>query len=286
MSRMEDQKRNELEIVRLASTILQEKWSPQECESPDFIVVTPSSTFGLEVTECYAGRSHKKGSVLAQEARHRQKIMDEIRVKAIEAHPHVAEWGLSFFGPWSDHKGVARAVMEALEDEIAGVDRNLSIPPLEENADFPSLGALPSVLVSKRAHPLAARQWRYMADHAGGVETCSGQLQAAIDAKAPKVLSYRNKCNEVRLLVSAFSLKTSGNVSVDSSFLPNLRGFDIVYFLFIPLYVVEYPSGSVATLSGHTPTSLSARPPIRGENARLRIAERNNNASQMDSNLD
>lgn len=171
--------------------------------------------------------------------------------------------------------------MEALKDEIFGVNRNLPIPLPEVDAEFSSLGAFPPVLVSRRAHPLTACQWRYMADYAGGLEISSDQLQAAIDAKAPKLLSYRNKCDEVRLLVSAFSLEASGNVSVDPVFSPNIRGFDMVYILYIPLYVVEYPSGSVATFSGHTPTSLSWRPPTLGENAHLRIAGHGDDVSEM-----
>lgn len=261
MSGVEDQKKKEFAIVRIASAILREDWHLRECESPDFIVSTPSATFGLEVTECHAGRSDKKGSVLAREARHRQKIMDEIRAKAIETYPQVVDWALSFLGPWSNRESVETAVMEALKHEISGVDRNSAIQFPEEGTEFPSLGAFPPVLVSQRAHPLTVFQWRYMADYAGYLEISSVQLQDAIDAKADKLLRYRKKCNEVRLLVNAFSLEASGNVSVDPTFSPDIRGFDVVYFLYSPLYVVEYPSRSIATFSGHTPASLSWRPP-------------------------
>lgn len=261
MSGLEDQKKKELAIVRLASTILCEDWHLRECESPDFIVSTPSTTFGLEVTECHAGWSDKKGSVLAREARHRQKIMDEIRAKAIETYPRVVDWALSFHGPWSNRESVETAVMEALKHETSGADRNPSIPLPEEDTEFPSLGALPTVLVSQRAHPLTVCQWRYMADYAGCLEISSVQFQDAIDAKANKLLVYRKKCKEVRLLVNAFSLEASGNLSVDPAFSPDIRGFDVVYFLYSPIYIVEYPSRSIATFSGHTPASLSWRPP-------------------------
>lgn len=257
MSGANNQKNEELAIVQLASELWRENWDLLQCESPDFVVTTPNGTFGLEVTECHAGQSNKKGSVLARGAHHRQRIMDEIRVKAIKVHPQVAGWALTYLGPWTDRDGVEAVIMKTLEDEIRGVDWASQIPMMKDDKDLSWFNAMPPAFVNQSPQSLAACTWRYMEDYGGDLEISSDPLQAAIDAKAGKLPIYRERCDEVRLLVSALSLRTSGNVSVDPAYSPNLRGFDIVYFMRIPHYIVEYPSGLVATFSGHTPASLA-----------------------------
>jgi hypothetical protein len=99
-----------------------------------------------------------------------------------------------------------------------------------------------------------------MPDHAGPPEVSSLVFQKSIVEKAYKIDAYRQKSPEIRLLVTAFSLKSSGNVSIERDFSPNICGFDRVYFMHVPNYVIEFPSGSMKTMTGRTPESLSWRP--------------------------
>jgi hypothetical protein len=241
----------------MAALILNEEWNVLESERPDFIVTTPSSEFGLEVTECHAGRSNKKGSELKRGADARQRIMNEIREDAIKIFPQVSGWALSFFGPWTDRDSVKAAVMKAIKDEINGIDQDCSMLTLEEHAERPTLGFLPPVIITQQPFSPPIRGWQYMPDRAGNQEISSNPLQAAIDAKAAKLSAYKHQCKDIRLLVSANSLEASGKVSVDPATPLDTRGFDAVYFLCLPFYVVEYPSGRVATFNGHTPASLA-----------------------------
>ena len=257
MSAAEDQKKRERSIVELAASILKEEWILHDSERPDFIVTTPSSEFGLEVTECHAGRSNKKGSELKRGADDRQKIMNEIREELVQTFPQVSGWALSVSGPWTDRDGIKALVMKAIKDEVHGIDQDYSMLTLEKHAEHPTLGPAPLVMITQRPFSPQIRGWRYMPDQAGNLEISSNPLQAAIDAKASKLSAYKHKCKDTRLLVSANSLEASGKVSVEPTTSPDIRGFDVVYFLYLPLYVVEYPSGRVVPFSSHTPGSLA-----------------------------
>lgn len=257
MTAAEDQKKRERSIVQLVASILNEKWTVRESERPDFIVTTPSSEFGIEVTECHAGRSNKKGSELKRGTDDRQKIMNEIRQEAVKIFPQVSGWALSVLGSWTDRDGVKTSVMRAIKDAIDGIDQDYSMLMLEEHAKYPKFGPIPFVMITQRPFSPPIRGWQYMPDKAGNLEISSNPLQAAIDAKADKLSAYRQKCKDTRLLVSANSLEASGKVSVEPTISPDIRGFDVVYFLYLPIYVIEYPSGRVVPFSSHTPTSLA-----------------------------
>lgn len=256
----EDKKREERALATMAALILCEEWSLVDSESPDFIVSGPDGSFGLEVTSCFSGNYKKGGSVAAQGARYRQKKLNEIRERCLARFQEIKHWSLDYINEWQDddvETHIVSAIESAREDGGVG---SFCFHISGGRADEISLLSSPKILINKQPHFVLGDAWKNTNDHAGPLEVSSSAFQMSIDEKAEKIGVFRQKSPDIRLLVGAFSLRLSGNVSVEKDFVPNIRGFDRVYFMYAPNYVIEFPSGSVKTLTGHTPESLSWRP--------------------------
>jgi hypothetical protein len=256
----DEKKREERALATIAAVILCEEWSLVASESPDFIVNGRGGSFGLEVTSCFSGNYKKSGSVAAKGARYRQKKLNEIRERCLGRFPEIKHWSLEYINDWQDddvETHIVSAIESAREDGRTG---SFCFPISGGSADEITLLISPKILINKQPHFLQGDAWRNMNDYAGPLEVSSLAFQRSIDKKSGKIAVYRQKFPDIRLIVSAFSLTSSGNVSIDKDFIPNIRGFDRVYFMHVPNYVVEFPSGSVKTMTGHTPESLSWRP--------------------------
>lgn len=82
--------------------------------------------------------------------------------------------------------------------------------------------------------------WTYLRDRVGWVSTDGSYLQREINAKATNLLRYRSACPDVRLLVEADRIYNSGKLALDYDFIPDLQGFDAVYFFAYPLSVTPF----------------------------------------------
>lgn len=253
------QKSEEKALASMAAAILGEEWNLVDSERPDFIVNTLEGDFGLEVTSCFSG-DYKKGSSLAvQSARYRQEKLHEIREKCLARFPQIAPWSLSYMDEWNDGD-VETRIVAAIESVIRDEKQDIfSVSTFQEETGEPVPLNIPKILINKHPRPFLGDAWKNMKDHAGPPEISSLSFQLCIDKKAKKIPQYRNKHEDVRLLVSAFSLESSGNVSIDEDFIPNIYDFNRVYFMHAPNYVVEFPSGLVKSLTGRTPECFSRR---------------------------
>jgi hypothetical protein len=254
-------KRDERGLVEMAAIILNEQWHLEACESPDFKVNSPDGSFGLEVTNCFSGTvTKRRGSIAALGARQRQTVLNKIRERCLSQFPGAAHWQLDYINRWQEDS-VEGHIISAIRKAIEAKGADVFYVTISEGESYDADQQFPPcIMISKRPSFPRPNAWRNMSDHASPIETLSKAIQKAVDAKREKVALYRTKFENVRLLVCANSLVTRGNLNVEPDFRPEIRGFDKVYFMRFPTYIVEYPSGCVKTLSGGTPESLAWRP--------------------------
>lgn len=252
----DNKKRKERDMAVLTAAAAKEKWSLVDSESPDFVVSDPSGSFGLEVTSCFSDVDKKGSSVAVQGAQYRQKKLYEIRGRCIARFPGVDCWSLDYINDWKDddvEAHIISAIKSALEDTA---NSSFYFPISEYRADETAPLSRPMILINKQPNPLSVA-WINTTDHAGPLKEASVEIQDTIKKKANKLDTYRQKCPAIRLLVVAYSLMQSGNLSIKRDFSPDLYGFDKVYFMNFPNYVVEFPSRTVYPLTGHTSKTLS-----------------------------
>lgn len=237
--------------------MLGEKWHLTDQTHPDFEVDGPDGSFGLEVTNCHAGPTTKGGAAAMGRARHCQRRLDEIRQSLVAELPQVRFWKLDYVGDWPSDEVVEQRIGDAVRAEL-GETRG---EPAASDELAPLAFGFAPVSIKRLNAPSPDGFWRYLPDHGSPVEVSSAAVQAAITRKAGKLGRYRERHQDVRLLVTAFSLVRSGNVIASPGWAPDLCGFDRVYFLHYPKYLVDFPSGRVFSPNGHTPESLAATPP-------------------------
>lgn len=255
----DQQKKSEIAVAELAAIIVQEPWVLSPDEEPDFIVSTPDERFGLELTQCFSGDFKRGGSVDRKDAAFRQKKLNEIRARCLIKFPEIEHWNLQYLFKWNDD--VETHIVNAIEQAQADQDKQVGYPifPEEQGDALP-----PFIFIQKCPNFVIGAPWTIGADHAPHVVTSDVPLQKAINDKKEKVPAYRKKSNDIRLLVYASPFNAAENVSLREVELPNLCGFDKVYFMHIPNYVVEFSSeqdGSVTknihTFTGRTPQSFT-----------------------------
>lgn len=251
---MSDNKKNiELCFAQSAASILNVKWDFQESEEPDFLVSSPDGNFGLEVTECSSGKIKKGGSVERKDAAFRKKKMSEIQARLLEKNPEIENWNLQYIHKWNNdiESHIICAIEKALKDKSPEVGYQI-FPENKGSLD------LRYIMIQKdKSHGRGC--WVFAADNSPAVVIADHPLERAIDDKKDKLPAYRNKSKDIRLLVVANPFSSGTNVSLGLEKIPDLRGFNKVYFMHFPNYVVEYyteQNGSVSqkeyTLSGRT----------------------------------
>lgn len=237
--------------------MLGEAWHLTNQTHPDFEVDGPDGSFGLEVTSCHAGRTTGGGAQAIERAKHSQSRLHEFRRTLVAELPQIRFWKLDYIGDWPSDEVIKQRIADAVRAEL-GETRG---EPAAADDPAPLAFDFPPVSIKKLGAPSPDSFWRYLPDHASPVEVSSASVQAAITRKAGKLARYRERHQDVRLLVTAFSLVTSGNVIASPGWAPDLCGFDRVYFLHYPKYLVDFPSGRVFSPNGHTAESLAATPP-------------------------
>lgn len=221
MERKQDRKAFERSIVHQAALKLGEEWEVNDRESPDFLVDATTGRFGLEVTECHAGPKDKGGSPVRRSESFNSRWLAEVRreFSATSDTPlHVR-----YYGEASD----------AARLELLDV---LQSARFEERSDFFSLWQAVGegrVFAFKTQHSA----WNVFSDRSGPMSSDGHCLQREIDKKAEKLARYHNICTDVRLLAFTFPTYNSGRFELPEGFIPDLRGFDVVYFFSYPARV-------------------------------------------------
>lgn len=224
MLKLKNQKRVEHSNAFQASLKLGEEWHLEEREAPDFLVTTATGMFGLEVTDCHIGARTRGGSKAraaeSANARWLKNVREEYeRQGGVGLH-------LRYFGEASE--AARLRLLAALGSTV--FEDTYDSPPRE----FSILGG--RAWASKAPHTV----WTMVSDRVGWVSHDGAYLQREIDAKAEKLTKYREICSDIRLLVVADRIHNSGKLELDDDFIPNLRGFDAVYFFSYPISVTAF----------------------------------------------
>jgi hypothetical protein len=185
-------------------------------EEPDFIVVEVGKSFGLEVTEVFAGAQGRKGSAM--------KIVESKSLKHTEAMRrdyeavHNVPLGVKFVGDL--YSVNSKTVVEAL---IA--------------IDFPQRPMLHLERVDLDGVRIHARKglrpiWINVMDQVGWVHRDPHQkIKDAIRSKARELPRYRASAGaDMRLLIVADHFHNSGKLELESNAAFDLGGFQQVYF--------------------------------------------------------
>lgn len=203
---------------------LGEEWTLEEREAPDFLVSTNEGKFGLEVTECFIGPKSKAGSKNRAQESANQRWLRAIRDEFEDCC--AAQLHLRYLGHVSK-----RAAAELLAALLSA--------HFEQRADFDRVELRfdnGSVWAYKSPNP----HWMLLKDRVGWVSQDGTYLQREIDAKSPKLNTYRQLCPDIRLLVVADRIYNSGKLELADGFRPDLRGFDAVYFFSYPMSVTPF----------------------------------------------
>ncbi|MCP1242741.1 hypothetical protein GOB86_10050 [Acetobacter lambici] len=246
------QKLRERMFVEQASKLLDENWRLHSTERPDFIISTQVEEFGLEVTECHAGKySKKKGSQAVREEVTRDRELQNIKQKCISIYPHIKNWRFQYVS----NTGTIP------EDEIIQSIKTINQDNSENSETIDIIGilkksGLPNKLGTLFISKGYGDEWIYVNDMCGWVHPSADNFQKCIDTKAKKISDYKGKIEDIRLLVVADALMNSGKASLPHDFFPNIHGFHKVYYLYNPMWITEFPSGITKSVDSRFPTRV------------------------------
>jgi hypothetical protein len=214
--------------VEEAARFLSEEWQLTPHEAPDFLVECSGQQFGLEITEVHIGPKTKSGG--SDERRIESTNHDWLMGIRTEFAKHSAsELRLRYNGPQSDI--TKQHILSALIAE--DFDRKPILHRLEKSLGQSKFWA------TKVDYP---SDWQFLRDKIGWVAQDGKYLNDAIAAKACKLAAYRKVCGDVRLLVIANRRVNSGKLKLEENFMPDLCGFNMVYFLSHPEGITLFSS--------------------------------------------
>ena len=220
-------------------------------DAPDFRILTPQSTLGIEITQIFREASPGKHPDEQYEAEE-QRIVDraqELATKCQLQPLHVSVYFSSQMRPQKRRRdSITQQFVESIASNVpAGDDFTLRL-----HSDH---GLPPEIdVVSVRRYPgITKPLWQ--TGRAGAVmEDCAGDLQAKIDSKNTKLDEYKRRCADCWLLIvanwfaasSAFYEPSAKTLAHEFN-----TAFDRVYFL-------EVFSGRVLQLQTVQPTAHQA----------------------------
>jgi hypothetical protein len=207
--------------------MLEECWSFQgdDRESPDFIVEVDGITFGLEVVQCFIGQTNKGGSKLREKEEANNNWLDKIRAEF--CHKDMA-LHLRYLGqpsPTSRQELLDLLHSDAWEGRLLGYRGRWKLAT-----------ATVYITVANVSH------WECISDRVGWINDDGAYVQACIDKKARKLGKYQKANQDSRLLVVADSLYNSGKLILPDDFVPDFKGFAMVYFYTHPAEVRVFHS--------------------------------------------
>jgi len=194
-------------------------------EAPDFVIESDGVRFGLEVTFCFSGPVSKAGSKLRRSETANAKWLKGIR----------SEWEAENEEPVAlRYHGVRSA---AAHDEIITALRSDEFRKWRSMEPFRA-----TICGDGRLYLFWAdhSSWSFGDDRTG--ETANGDeaFQRAIDDKAAKLATYRLAAPTTRLLVVADTPYNSGKLFLTPGLVPDLRGFEEVYFFAYPQEIIPF----------------------------------------------
>lgn len=219
---MRDQKGFEFEVARATASLLGEDWQIVSRESPDFSVTADGMTFGLEVTQLFAGPTDKDGSSARRAESANAAWLHAIQAEFEQASP--AKLYLSFRGEASDD-----ARTEILEILAAQDLAN-------KGPDFWFKRPLRGGFLHVRTGLVTP--WRFMNDAEGWASFDDGPLRAAIEKKSAKLERYSRDHEDVRLIAFTESSLNSGKLVITHFDGISLGGFSKIYLLRYPFELV------------------------------------------------
>jgi hypothetical protein len=207
----------------------------EESESPDFIIHTDRGLLGIEHTQVFQPGPPHGGSLQAQDSLARSAVK-----RASELHIQSGGPPLLVQILFNPQRRIRKRNIDEIATAISGTIAKADVKP----GDQLLLGRTPATLGSfpKEVALIAVRRplqeledrhhWR--ASSAGFVPMLGPDyVQAVIDRKEPKLVTYNDKCAEVWLLIVAEALRAPSSVDIDGSAVTHkyTTNFDRVFFL-------------------------------------------------------
>lgn len=248
-----DNERREAEFVAL---LLSENWELTDSESPDFIVHSDSGIFGLEVVDCFSGSfSKKSGAKKVKDEAYRREILVKIREECVKKFPASQEWKLDYISSEFEDSDIETDIKSAFDSlDWNNITPTLYIPikrtegkvsPLEVTDSGISGGFPDCIMINTTGNFFPGPHWRVTGDWISEGDVSSEAFQRSINEKLKKISRYKQKAEDIRLLVTSSVLLNSRDVRLPEGFIPQIGDFNKVYVSYFPYYVKEFPSGRV-----------------------------------------
>lgn len=225
MTRM-SKKKSERFFAEEAAKHLGKSWDlGADRERPDFIITEGTEKFGLEVSEVFAGRTGRSGSIRKLAESENQRAINSLRKK----------YETSVDTPLR---------VQLVGTLSAGNIESILLRLIAE--DFPSKPIQHHIVIDTdnglRAHVTKALRsdWFSVNDRVGWVTHApNNEIANAIKAKSSDLSEYRAAAgDDVRLLLVANRFNNSGKLLLEQPTAFDLNGFRMVYFFSYPENVV------------------------------------------------
>lgn len=205
-----------------ASRLLGEGWNLVEIPEPlDFEVHRGENIFGLEHTQVFKGQVGASGSAEKRNESGRQRMLAQL------ARSYYQAGGVP----------IRAQFLGSLPVETVGLVQSMvqNAPDQEFERQVFKVGAL-KVFITRIPNSFGHyNRWDLVNDAVGWVGSTSHELlQAAIDAKQPKLAAYHEKYEDIELLLVADRILNSGKLRLTEVPLLRNPGFRRILFLSYP----------------------------------------------------
>ncbi|MCP4316490.1 MAG: hypothetical protein GY789_10855 [Hyphomicrobiales bacterium] len=221
------QKEGERFFVENAAVLLGTEWclGNTDRETPDFIVTEGVEQFGIEVVDIFIGPQDEHGSQMKRRESDTKKAVSALRHK-YESKGNIPLI-VKFVGDMCDEN--MAAVLPAL-DAV-----NLSTKPYGHH-DIIEVNESKAKLRAHITRSLRSN-WFSVNDRVGWVDRNPiDDIAKVIEKKSKKLPRYRECCgfDDIRLLIVANRIMSSGKLLLEEGATPDLHGFQAVYFFAYP----------------------------------------------------
>lgn len=241
---LDPKKQEELNFARSLARALGEEWTIEPREEPDLLVHDSGGTFGLEVTEVFAGETNSRGgSKLKKSQADTQKIINKIRREYERVEPDIP-LSVEFVG--EVHESFTSLVVRALVDlelrDKSKLHRERCDVCQDERSLTLHIKRLPDDCNRDR---LIRPDWYSIDESIGWRDDREEILQERIQEKSKRLEQYRRNLAcvleidnsglvDIRLLLVSNHYWAAGMIRPSTQVSYEFHGFNKVYFYPLP----------------------------------------------------